>query len=622
MATMPLLPAIFLQDACYKHKYIRSRDVTNIVERPERLRAVKLGVAVALARLEGEEDVALNGTPKTFLDTGTDELATVMERLRLEGTGTAADSTSTSSTFAGVPVIHSAASMPLLGSPAVKFIHGDIEGDVYLEKLHKWVKDSAERVGRGESEIPEGLPQGDLYLCPESINAIEGALGTVCEAVDAVVGGHLPSATSSPGSNDTNTSRAFVVVRPPGHHCGEDTPCGFCFVNNIAIGAAHAHLKHGINRVVIFDIDLHHGNGTQSIVWGINEETYRQTLEAESDAPPTKPGMKAYYGSIHDILSFPCEDGKPDLIQAASVSIHGPHGQWIENIHLEPYEDETSFHELYERNYSRLIRKAEQFLDDTGGPGEDVLVFVSCGMDACEHEYTSMSRHGRKVPVSFYHRFTQDACRFVDKYANRRLVSVLEGGYSDRALLSGTLAHLCGMVEVSEESKKSMSDWWHVENLEKAEKIIKKRNARSARPSGAGVSSNDEWVKRSSEIFASIDSAGAAILAASSRRAKTAVPVPAPTSTRVLRDRKPKTTFGSTPTSTPTTSPEKSSVTSLVGKDDGLSDLSSPTDSENDLRAEPQLLGGGLGDPVTTPQKKLPKVILKLGPDPNPARNS
>lgn len=50
------------------------------------------------------------------------------------------------------------------------------------------------------------------------------------------------------------------------------------------------------------------GNGTQSIAWSINEETYRQTLEDEAGAPePTKPGLRVYYGSIHDILSFPCE---------------------------------------------------------------------------------------------------------------------------------------------------------------------------------------------------------------------------------------------------------------------------------------------------------------------------
>ena len=84
-----------------------------------------------------------------------------------------------------------------------------------------------------------------------------------------------------------------------------------------------AHLTHGIKRVVIFDIDLHYGmlirpswdydhdydkgNGTQSIVWQINEETYRQTLETEEGKPNPEIGLRIFYGSIHDILSYPCE---------------------------------------------------------------------------------------------------------------------------------------------------------------------------------------------------------------------------------------------------------------------------------------------------------------------------
>lgn len=88
----------------------------------------------------------------------------------------------------------------------------------------------------------------------------------------------------------------------------------------------------------------------------------------------------------------------------------------------------------------------------------------SCGFDACEHEYPSMSRHNRKVPTSFYHRFTLDTCAFANVYAHGRVVSVLEGGYSDRALSSGAMAHLCGLtgdtLQVDER-------WWDVENLVK-----------------------------------------------------------------------------------------------------------------------------------------------------------
>ena len=69
-------------------------------------------------------------------------------------------------------------------------------------------------------------------MCPTSLDAIQGALGTVCEAVDTIMKPPIPGAPEPPRT-------AFVAVRPPGHHCGEDTPVGFCFVNNVAVGAAH-----------------------------------------------------------------------------------------------------------------------------------------------------------------------------------------------------------------------------------------------------------------------------------------------------------------------------------------------------------------------------------------------
>jgi histone deacetylase HOS3 len=76
-----------------------------------------------------------------------------------------------------------------------------------------------------------------------------------------------------------------------------------------------------------------------------------------------------------------------------------------------------------------------------------------------------MSRHGRKVPASFYRRFAQDATRFADAHARGRLVSVLEGGYSDRALTSGALAHLVGLAAVPAERVRE--SWWAVPALEK-----------------------------------------------------------------------------------------------------------------------------------------------------------
>lgn len=175
-----------------------------------------------------------------------------------------------------------------------------------------------------------------------------------------------------------------------------------------------AHLKHGVSRAIIFDIDLHHGvfmfehnpypisyeiiigNGTQSIAWQINEEAYRKDLESHyAPSETSKPSLRVFYGSMHDILSFPCEvreavpvigldaysaarqDGQPGLVQAASTSLHGPHGQYIENIHLSPYLSEDHFwNVLYKERYSVLFDKARAFVQDTSGENNDIIVFI------------------------------------------------------------------------------------------------------------------------------------------------------------------------------------------------------------------------------------------------------
>lgn len=86
----------------------------------------------------------------------------------------------------------------------------------------------------------------------------------------------------------------------------------------------------------------------------------------------------------------------------------------------------------------------------------------SCGFDASEHEYPSMSRHHRHVPTSFYRQFALDTRRFAERFARGRLISVLEGGYSDRALTSGAMAHLVGLVD---NANVDCETWWSLDNL-------------------------------------------------------------------------------------------------------------------------------------------------------------
>ncbi|PWZ01950.1 Arginase/deacetylase, partial [Testicularia cyperi] len=156
--------------------------------------------------------------------------------------------------------------------------------------------------------------------------------------------------------------RAFVLSRPPGHHCSGSTPQGFCWVNNAIVAAAHAYLTHSIDRVVILDIDLHHGNGTQSLAWRINSDANKHDEERAERITSLRHAalepLRLFYGSIHDIESFPCEDGDPTLVKDASVCVEGAHGQWIWNIHLDHYSSEKDFAQLYQDKYVALFAKA------------------------------------------------------------------------------------------------------------------------------------------------------------------------------------------------------------------------------------------------------------------------
>jgi histone deacetylase HOS3 len=152
---------IFLQDACLQHKYIRTKDSSHIVERPERLRAVKIGLCAAISRLEESLSIATGADATAPVeDPEADSLVEAIENLRLEQQDSAVLPLPK-----GLPVqvVRSSAKVDILDHSAVKYIHGDIDGDVYLKRLVEWARQSAEKISNGQSEIPDELPQGDLY---------------------------------------------------------------------------------------------------------------------------------------------------------------------------------------------------------------------------------------------------------------------------------------------------------------------------------------------------------------------------------------------------------------------------------------------------------------------------
>ncbi|GAA5980834.1 hypothetical protein JCM10908_003885 [Rhodotorula pacifica] len=744
--------AVLFQPACTQHRYIRTADASTIVERPERIRAVKVGVAAAWARLERHQHAPRNSAGgNDAQDDG--ELDALLQGLSLQGgapsrptgeiqakrdfkgkqrarevyggafdildsaaqlpvdhaalryihskpnrppgddddeEGWESASTTSTSSASRTPVASAAAgslttttaepkspraatppwpeqlrslcraSSSLLSSPSASSSSAIPSSSTSSPRASSF---SAAAAARPKSEIPLHLPQGDLYLSPGSEAAIFGALGACCEGVDRIVAGSRVGRTDAVASARTSRAgvgggeqeeerydRAFVAIRPPGHHCGEANPQGFCFVNNVAVAAAHAHLEHGVDRVVIFDIDLHHGNGTQEIAWRINAEAHdilearereRQRQAAmQTKTPRSSPrkssprkgsqsgaseagevkkeegevGGKAkeeeeknplriMYASLHDIWSYPCEDGDPALVAAASLVLTGGHGQYISNVHLEPWETEADFHErLYPRYREGLIGKAEEFVRLTKGAEEKeedarakTLVIVSLGCDASEHESAGMSRHNRNVPTSFYRRFALDAVAFAQQHADGKCLAVLEGGYSDRALASASAAFLCGFAGEAKSSDgvgtarrdvgqdQERDAWWtesYLKKLEKACAVAKSRRgaqsswsaaaasggASATLLAGAADSSTEPWLSRAVDVFAHLeDTAVASSITASLAPGGTSSTADLHTP-RQLRDRKGRAPINYASLadgSSPLPSPVRASTTSL-----------------------------------------------------------
>ncbi|KAJ6116678.1 hypothetical protein N7512_006403 [Penicillium capsulatum] len=373
---------VLVHDACYGHRFERPRtnkkELSTIVERPERIRACVLGISAAYVRLGRRY-----GLDMYSADTAPFRIRKTSRTLALSDTA--------------VTSVHGTQWMTDLTSMC-----NSAEPRLALNPSFRGAELVRPRDQHTENPEP-AFHSGDLYLCSKSLNALEGALGGVCDGIDAVFG---------PGP----ASRA-----------------------------------HGLTHAVILDFDLHHGDGSQDITWKHNA----QMINAKSNAAPYEKTAIGYY-SLHDINSYPCEDGGMEKVSNASVCIDGAHGQSIWNIHLDTWETEDDFWHLYKAKYTILINKARAFLhrqaklhqETPNGPTPKAAIFISAGFDASEWESPGMQRHKVHVPTSFYARFTADVVRMSQEEglgADGRVISVLEGGYSDRALTSGVLSHLSGL---------------------------------------------------------------------------------------------------------------------------------------------------------------------------------
>ena len=419
---------VILQDSCYGHRYSRPRtskaSLNTIVERPERIHASVLGLAAAYVRLGGRHaDGPVAPHPKR-----TEHTSYVPFRIHKTNRTMSLDALATTNVH-GAQWMQDLSTMCEAAEAMLAQNGKELTRPTALESA----------AGKDAADKPK-LHEGDLYLCSGSLGALKGSLGGVCEAVDHVF-------------NGSSTKRAFVCIRPPGHHCSADFPSGFCWLNNVHVGISYATVSHGLTHAAIIDFDLHHGDGSQSITWAHNA---RMAALPKNISSSKKTSIG--YFSLHDINSYPCEWGDEEKVRSASLCLENAHGQTIWNVHLQPWKTEAEFWELYETRYCALLDKARTFLRvhtqrllAGSHTKPKAAIFLSAGFDASEWEGSGMQRHKVNVPTTFYARFTRDVVRLADEEGlgvEGRVISVLEGGYSDRALTSGVLSHLTGLTSL------------------------------------------------------------------------------------------------------------------------------------------------------------------------------
>jgi acetoin utilization deacetylase AcuC-like enzyme len=236
-----------------------------------------------------------------------------------------------------------------------------------------------------------GLHQidSDTWMSPGSLDAAFRAAGAVVRGVDMVLGGEA--------------ANAFAAIRPPGHHAEAETAMGFCLFGNTALAAKHALDHHGLTRVAVVDFDVHHGNGTQALLW---DEP--RALVVTSQQMPLWPGS-----------------GKPNETGAHDT---------ILNIPLPPGSDGAAMRKAYR---GQALPRLRDFRPE--------LIIISAGFDAhADDPLAELNWHSEDFAW-----LTAEICATAREFCNGRVVSTLEGGYDLNALADATRAHVQELIKAA-----------------------------------------------------------------------------------------------------------------------------------------------------------------------------
>ena len=232
-----------------------------------------------------------------------------------------------------------------------------------------------------------GWLDADTAVGPSSVDIAALAAGAGIAAVDAALDGQV--------------KRSFVLGRPPGHHATPTRGMGFCIFNTIAVAAAHA-LSRGVDRVLIVDWDVHHGNGTQDTFY-------------ESD--------QVLFCSVHQWPLYPGTG-------AATEQGTGRGAGYTINVPLAAGADDGAYADIFDQV---ILPAASAFRPQ--------LVLISAGFDA----HADDPLGGMRVTAQGFGDLARRVVHTAVERADGRVVAILEGGYDPPALAASVMATLAAL---------------------------------------------------------------------------------------------------------------------------------------------------------------------------------
>jgi len=243
----------------------------------------------------------------------------------------------------------------------------------------------------------------DTMATAETYDAARLAAGGFINAVDSVISGE--------------TDNAFALVRPPGHHAQAAVAAGFCFFNNIAVGARHALARRGLERVLIVDWDLHHGNGTQELFYD---------------------EKRVLFFSTHQYPAYPGTGALTEMGQGQGLG-------YTLNVPLGAGADDAVYVRVFRDILSPVARS---FKPD--------IILVSAGFDT----YISDPLGAMEVTPEGFACLARIVLDLAEECCGGRLAAVLEGGYHIQGLtkcVRAVLLEMLGETRVAEETLSALA---------------------------------------------------------------------------------------------------------------------------------------------------------------------